>query len=105
MPNTDAHQTWPRQTLLFICLVQLVLWTLSPTLSFLSPPIDVGENMIWGPGLAMGLLQTPAVAGMADPKSGSISVSAMSGVSNFMGQLWRHCHLCRALCPGSGLCR
>jgi 4-amino-4-deoxy-L-arabinose transferase-like glycosyltransferase len=86
MPNTDASQIWPRQVLLFICLVQLVLWTLSPTFSFLAPPIDVGENMIWGQAWQWGYYKHPPLQAWLTEIGLYIGFGHVWGVY-FMGQL------------------
>lgn len=54
-----AQQTTDARTVLAICAVQLVLWTLAPSLGFLSPPLDVVENIAWSRSLEWGYYKHP----------------------------------------------
>lgn len=45
--------------MLWLCLVQLALWTLAPSVFFSAPPLDVVENIGWGREWRMGYYKHP----------------------------------------------
>jgi hypothetical protein len=62
---TDRAATPPAvagRALGVLCLLQIVLWTLAPTISHTSPPLDVVENGAWGPEWVIATFKNPTLA-------------------------------------------
>ncbi len=49
----------PTRALCLLSAVQLCLWSLTPYLAFLSPPLDVVENLVWGAQWQWGYYKHP----------------------------------------------
>ena len=51
----------PDRAVVVLCLAQIVLWTLAPTLSHDAPPLDVVEGYLWGKHLPIATYKHPAL--------------------------------------------
>jgi 4-amino-4-deoxy-L-arabinose transferase-like glycosyltransferase len=51
----------PGAAVALLCLVQIVAWTLAPSLSHDAPPLDVAEGYMWGPERVIATYKHPAL--------------------------------------------